>query len=40
MFTTNGNNQAQIMFQQAEDDARMDKEVIAKAPDKFKSGST
>ena len=33
-------NQAQIMRQEAEDDARMDKEIVAKAPDKFKSGST
>jgi hypothetical protein len=30
-------NQAQIMRQQAEDDARTDKEPVAKAPDKFKS---
>lgn len=31
-------NQVQKMRQRAEDDARMDKESIAKAPDKFKSG--
>jgi len=29
-------NQAQLMRQQAEDDARLDKEVTAKMPDKFK----
>jgi hypothetical protein len=33
-------NQAQIMRQQAEDDARMDKEAVAKAPDKFKAATT
>ncbi len=33
-------NQVQKMHQHAEDDARMDKEVIAKAPDKFKTGTT
>jgi hypothetical protein len=33
-------NQAQIMHLQAEDDARMDKEIVTKASDKFKSGST
>jgi hypothetical protein len=33
-------NQAQLMRQQQEDEARMDKEVIAKAPDKFKLGSS
>lgn len=32
-------NQAQIMRQQAEDDARSDKEPVAKAPDKFKSAT-
>ncbi len=31
-------NQIQKMRQQAEDDARMDKEIMAKAPDKFKNG--
>ena len=33
-------NQAQIMRQQAEDDARSDKEPVAKAPDKFKSATS
>jgi hypothetical protein len=33
-------NQTQLMRQQAEDEARMDKEVVAKAPDKFKLGSS
>lgn len=33
-------NQVQKMRQHAEDDARMDKEIIAKAPDKFKTGTT
>jgi hypothetical protein len=32
-------NQVQKMHQQAEDNARMDKEVVAKAPDKFKTGT-
>jgi hypothetical protein len=33
-------NQAQVMRQQVEDDARMDKESIAKAPEKFKTASS
>jgi hypothetical protein len=33
-------NQAQIMRQQGEDDARTDKEAIAKAPEKFKTANT
>jgi hypothetical protein len=32
-------NQAQLMRQQLEDDARLDKETIAKMPDKFKLAS-
>jgi hypothetical protein len=31
--------QAQVMRQQIEDEARGDKEVVAKAPDKFKNAS-
>jgi hypothetical protein len=33
-------NQAQAMCQQMEDDARVDKEPVAKAPDKFKSATS
>jgi hypothetical protein len=32
-------NQVQRMCQHADDDARMDKEIVAKAPDKFKTGT-
>jgi hypothetical protein len=32
-------NQVQKMRQHAEDDARMDKEIVANAPDKFKTGT-
>jgi hypothetical protein len=33
-------NQTQLMQQQAEDEAKMDREIVAKAPDKFKLGSS
>jgi hypothetical protein len=33
-------NQAQVMRQQLEDDAQMDKEFMAKAPEKFKMASS